>query len=167
MYILKPGIKQDSYRQWALPDRIFFGHGACHILAGVFLDSFADSAWKAAWVKPIDGFGGSHIYVTDGEIAFDYHGYSVLDRLQTHHQKVSRSRFNGWKANIAAVDFCLLNTTELNRRSMRGPGQFHGDVVARARRYVERIDHDRLQTKARSLVENSEFSSTISPQTPC
>jgi hypothetical protein len=39
MYILKPGIKRDPERRWALPDRIFFGHGACHILAGVYLEN--------------------------------------------------------------------------------------------------------------------------------
>ncbi len=34
MYVLKRGIKKDPERRWALPDRIFFGYGACHILAG-------------------------------------------------------------------------------------------------------------------------------------
>lgn len=37
MYKLKPGIKKDQMRRWALPDRIFLGNGACAILAGVFL----------------------------------------------------------------------------------------------------------------------------------
>lgn len=36
-HALKPGIKQDAVRRWALPDHIFFGYGACHILAGTFL----------------------------------------------------------------------------------------------------------------------------------
>lgn len=32
MYTLKPGIKKDPVRRWALPDRIFFGNGTCAIL---------------------------------------------------------------------------------------------------------------------------------------
>lgn len=31
--MLKPGIKTDPLRLWGLPDRIFFGHGACQFLA--------------------------------------------------------------------------------------------------------------------------------------
>jgi hypothetical protein len=34
MYVLKPGVKADPHRQWALPDRIFFGYGACHTALG-------------------------------------------------------------------------------------------------------------------------------------
>ncbi|WP_245511356.1 MULTISPECIES: hypothetical protein [unclassified Mesorhizobium] len=37
MYVLKHGIKKNPEKFWALPDRIFFGYGACHILAGTFL----------------------------------------------------------------------------------------------------------------------------------
>ena len=40
MYVLKPGLKTKTWLGiGALPDRIFFGHGACHILAGVFLET--------------------------------------------------------------------------------------------------------------------------------
>lgn len=41
MYVLKQGIKSDHHRRWSLPDRTFFGYGACHILAGVFLETSA------------------------------------------------------------------------------------------------------------------------------
>ncbi|WP_246707300.1 hypothetical protein [Mesorhizobium sp. NZP2077] len=37
MYVLKHGIKKNPEKFWALPDRIFFGYGACPILAGTFL----------------------------------------------------------------------------------------------------------------------------------
>lgn len=32
MYVLKQGMKSDPHRRWSLPDRIFFGYGACHAL---------------------------------------------------------------------------------------------------------------------------------------
>jgi hypothetical protein len=76
MYVLKPGIKADPHRRWSLPDRVFFGHGACHILAGVFLDRPPLPYFYAERVIPAEGFAGNHVYVTNGIIAFDYHGYS-------------------------------------------------------------------------------------------
>lgn len=72
MYQLKPGIKQDPERRWALPDRVFFGFGACHILAGVYLQNPPLPGFFSERVIPGDGFSGNHIYVTNGDIAFDY-----------------------------------------------------------------------------------------------
>ena len=152
MYVLKPGIKQDAARHWALPDRIFFGHGACHILAGYFLERFPDAGFTAIWLKPWEGFRGNHIFVTDGQIAFDYHGYSVLTRLLAHHERVWASRFDGWGCDAVLVDFPLLDTDALNARNMRGPDQYYGDAIERTRRYVERVDHVRQQARARALI---------------
>ena len=72
MYVLKPGIKRDPARRWALPDRIFFGHGACHILAGTYLRDPPLPGFFAERIIPGDGFAGGHAWVTDGEITFDY-----------------------------------------------------------------------------------------------
>ncbi len=152
MYVLDPAIRKGTARHWALPDRIFFGNGACHILAGVFLERFPAGGFDAYWVKPAAGFSGNHVFVTDGEVAFDYHGYSALPRLLRHHDKVWSSRFHGWTAESLRVDFLLLNTFELNVRDMRGPDQYPGDVVQRAHRYLDRINHPRLRNKAQSLV---------------
>lgn len=152
MYFLKPGIKQDAARRWALPDRIFYGHGACHILAGTYLEIYPDSGFYAVWVKPWEGFHGNHIFVTDGQIAFDYHGYSVRARLLIHHEKAWSSRFDGWGADTIPVDFPLLNTAELNARNMRGPDQYYGDAVERTQRYLKRVDHERHKEKARALL---------------
>ena len=152
MYTLKPGIKQDAVRRWSLPDRIFYGHGACHILAGVFLGRFHKTGWSAVWVKPWKGFRGSHVFATNGKIAFDYHGYSVQDRLLKHHKKAYASRYAGWKTDIIRVDFSLLDTNELNSRNMRGPDQYFGDAIERTSRYLDRIDHERQKEKAIALL---------------
>ena len=88
MYRAKPGIKKDPVRRWALPDRIFFGHGACHILAGVYLGEAPLLGFYAERIIPRDDVAGGHMYVTDGAIAFDYHGYSLRKRLLAHHRKV-------------------------------------------------------------------------------
>jgi hypothetical protein len=142
MYHLKPDIKRDPILRWALPDRVFFGHGACAILAGVFLCDQLLPGFHAERVVPGEGFAGNHIYVTDGRIAFDYHGYSVRNRLLMHHTAAWAEHYaEGWNCTLQRVDFDLLDTHELNRRKMLGPDQYLNDPIKRARSFLARIDH--------------------------
>lgn len=92
-----------------------------------------------------------HILVSDAEIAFDYHGYSVLDRLKRHHRKVWQLQYPAWEADVLPVDFDLLDTQALNQRNMRGPDQYQGDAVLRAKSYLARIDHVDAATRARQI----------------
>jgi hypothetical protein len=148
MYFLRPGIKRDPQRRWALPDRIFFGHGACHILAGTYLAAPPLAGFRAERVIPANDFAGNHIYLTDGEIAFDYHGYSARGRLLAHHRKKWSTRHAGWDCLIERVDFDLLSTEALNARKMLGPDQYLFDAVARAARFIAGIDHRNAIAKA-------------------
>ena len=152
MYVLKPGIKRDPVRRWALPDRIFFGHGACHILAGTYLAAPPLPGFHAERIIPAEGFAGNHVYVTDGTVAFDYHGYALRDRLLSHHRRgwSARSR-PGWDCVIERVDFDLLDTAELNRRKMLGPDQYGHDPTARAHRFIARVDHRKAAARAAAL----------------
>lgn len=151
MYILDPAKKEDPIRRWGLPDRIFFGHGACHILAGMYLELFPQMPFRPFMIQPAVGFTGSHVFVCDGQIAFDYHGYSVAERLTAHHRKVWTFQYPDWDADVLPVDFPLLDTHELNARNMRGPDQYLADAAQRARRYLLRIDHETAATRARGL----------------
>lgn len=151
MYRLKPGIKQDPQRRWNLPDRIFFGHGACHILAGMFLEMQPLPSFYAEWVVPDDEFSGNHVYVTNGSIAFDFHGYSARERLVEHHRRGWSDRYQGWNAQIRKVDFSLLDTVELNARKMRGPDQYLRDPLERAQRFISRINHMKAAREAASI----------------
>jgi hypothetical protein len=148
MYVLKPGIKKNPERRWALPDRIFFGYGACHILAGVFLEQPPLEGFHAERIVPAEGFWGNHIYVTNSVIAFDYHGYSSRDRLLQRHRRCWASRNVGWDCTIEKVDFHLLNTVELNQRKMLGPDQYLHDAIPRAYRFIRRIDHPKAAERA-------------------
>ena len=150
MYILAPWKKEDPAVRWKLPDRIFFGYGACHILAGVFLRQEIDPSFKAFWIKPSQ-HPGNHIFVSDGQIAFDYHGYSAVDRLKNHHWKVWTHQYSDWDAQIETVDYNLLDTSDLNQRNMRGPDQYAGDPVARAESFIQRINHKVAADRARTL----------------
>ena len=135
-YRLKPGIKEDPARRWNLPDRIFFGHGACHILAGVFLNSPYGREYSATWIKPKPALKGHHIICTRDEIAFDYHGYSNRHKLVLHHCRTWAADQPDWSYRLVEVDFDLLDTAELNARGMRGPDQYLHDPIARAEAFV-------------------------------
>ncbi len=152
-YWLKPGIKQDHVRRWALPDRIFFGHGACHILAGAYLSEPPLPGFHAERIIPRDDVPGGHMYATDGLIAFDYHGYSLRERLLAHHRRSWRQRYPDWECDIERVDFPILDTAELNRRKMLGPDQYLHDAMPRAKAFIARIDHGTAGTRAAWLAE--------------
>ena len=153
MYTLMPGIKGDPVRRWALPDRIFFGHGACHILAGVYLANPPLRGFYAERIIPGEGFAGNHIYVTDGNVTFDNHGYALRMRLlQYFTDGWSRRSSVGWHCRLERVDFDLLDQSALNERRMLGPDQYLHNPVPRARKFIERLCHERASDKAaRSL----------------
>ena len=140
--------RNDPVRRWALPDRTFFGHGACHILAGMFLRLHPNAGFIAKRIIPKAALPGAHIIISNDLISFDYHGYCVESRLIQHHTKVWRKQCVTWDADIELVDFDLLNTTALNHRKMLGPDQYWRDVLPRARAFIERIDHKRSYQRA-------------------
>lgn len=72
--------KQDPDKRWALPDRVFFACGACHILAYAFLERYRVPEMKALWLKPNSGYSGNHVFVATDDWIFDYHGYSDCRR---------------------------------------------------------------------------------------
>ena len=149
MYRMKPGTKKNPEFRWALPDRIFFGNGACHILAGVYLDRAPLEGFYAERIIPGDGFAGNHIYVTNGLVAFDHHGYSIRNRLVRYHTNNWAGEYpEGWHCNLERVSFDLLSTPELNARKMLGPDQYLDDPIQRARNYLARIDHERASANA-------------------
>ena len=150
MYRLKPGVKTDPQRRWHLPDRIFFGYGACHILAGVFLKEAPLAGFHAERIIPAEGFAGNHVFVTDGVMAFDFRGYSCRDSLMRHHiagwTRLSRP---GWRCSLEIVAFDLLHTPALNARRMLGPDQYFRDPQPRAHAFLKRFDHAAAAIRSR------------------
>lgn len=148
---LKPGIKKDPERRWALPDRVFFENGACAILAGALLRQAPLPGFYAERIIPGEGFSGNHIYVTDGVIAFDYHGYSLRNHLLLHHTSGWAGRYaEGWHCLLERVNFDLLDTRDLNNNKMLGPDQYLHDPVVRAQKFLDRIDHVGASARARA-----------------
>jgi hypothetical protein len=81
MFFPKVNVKNDPGLRWNRPDRHFFANGACQVLAFTFLERYPDMGFHARWIKPAAGFTGNHIYVTNGDSAFDYHGLTTEQRL--------------------------------------------------------------------------------------
>jgi hypothetical protein len=144
MYRLRPGIKQNPEKRWALPDRVFFACGACHILAYAFLRRFPERDFRALWIKPGQGFKGNHIIATNDQgVAFDYHGFSRLDQLIAHMQAKANRWWPGWNATLIELPPDVL-ISEAKSRSYEGlwlrePKQFLHDAMPRAERYLDRI----------------------------
>lgn len=149
MYRMKPGVKKNPERRWALPDRVFFGNGACHILAGVYLQAPPLPGFHAERIIPGDGFAGNHIFVTDGTVAFDYHGYTLRNRLLRYYTNNWAGEYSqGWHCRLEQVDFDLLSTQALNARKTLGPDQYLFDPISRAQRYLKKINHSAAHSKA-------------------
>lgn len=148
---MKPGIKSDPLRRWALPDRVLFGYGACAILAGVFPKYPPLNGFHAERIIPGEGFAGNHIYLTDGVMAFDFHGYSLRSNLLNHHTSGwSDQSAMGWNCRVERVDFDLLKTADLNQQKMFGPDQYLNDPIPRAVAFIRRIDHPSAMARAKT-----------------
>ena len=143
MYVLKPGVKRDPVRRWALPDRIFFGHGACHILAGVYLEAPPFKGLYGERIEPLAGAPGSHVYVTDGVIAFDYHGYTRWSELLEHTKTKARRLWPGWDCALTDLPMDVLVSGPKSRTYeglwLREPKQFLHDAMPRAETFVARF----------------------------
>jgi len=143
MYIIDPAIKKDLARRWALPDRAFFAAGACHILAYAFLERYPCGGFRPIWFKPGAGFIGNHIIVTDGEVAFDYHGWSGLPALVAHTRAKAGRWWPGWNAELIELPVDVLVSEQKSRRydglSLREPRQFLHDALPRAHAFLARF----------------------------
>ncbi len=143
MYRVAGGIKKDPEKRWALPDRVFFACGACHILAFAFLERYSHAGFHPVWIKPQPGFTGNHIVAVRGAIAFDYHGYSRWDDLLSHIHRKANRWWPGWGAALVDLPKDVLVSEEKSRQFdglwLREPAQFLHDARPRADRFLNRF----------------------------
>jgi hypothetical protein len=116
--------------RWALPDRVFFACGACHILAYAFLERYGSPEMKALWLKPKPGFIGNHIFVATEVWVFDYHGYSRRDRFLAHAFRRARHYLSNWDAGGEVPD--LRGPLAMRARAIPARCHAAGSCVARA-----------------------------------
>jgi len=141
---LTPGYrKSDAQMRWALPDRVFFACGACHILAHAFLARWGRPGMQALWIRPIAGFIGNHIIVDGGDWVFDYHGYVPPQRFFAHCRRRAGQRWPGWDATLVPLPMAVLVSESRSREFdglwLREPGQFLYDAMPRAEAYLDRF----------------------------
>ncbi|GEP54306.1 hypothetical protein [Reyranella soli] len=140
-----PGYhSQDQVTRWALPDRVFFACGACHILAHAFLERYGAPQHEVTWIRPVPGYWGNHIIVGTTDWVFDFHGYSRREAFFVHAWKRNRWLWPGWEATLVPLPSEVLisgmRSQEFDRRlKLRAPQQFLHDALPRARRYLERF----------------------------
>jgi hypothetical protein len=143
MYRIEGYKKRDPVLRWGLPDRVFFACGACHILAYAFLARYGLPSAEAIWIKPGSGFTGNHIFVAHGDLAFDYHGYSMRDDLLSHTRRKAAQWWPGWQASLIPLPRDVLISESKSRTYdglwLREPAQFLHDALPRAHAYIARF----------------------------
>ena len=144
MYRMRTDIpKRHLERRWALPERVFFACGACHILAYAFLERYGSAQTKAIWLKPAPGFIGNHIFIATDSWVFDYHGYSAPARYLDHTFRRARHFGPGWNAARVELPRNVLISEPLSKTYdglwLREPGQFFRDALPRARAFLDRF----------------------------
>jgi len=140
---LTPGYrKSDPDMRWALPDRVFFACGACHILAYAFLARWGRPGMQAIWIKPKTGYFGNHVFVDGGDWVFDYHGYAAKDRFIEHVWRGACRKWPGWDATLVPLPRDVLISEQKSRTYdglwLREPGQFLHDAMPRAEAFLQR-----------------------------
>ena len=144
MYRIRtPGYsKRDPAKRWALPDRVFFACGACHILAYAFLQRYAAPDRGALWIRPRGGKHG-HIVVADERWVFDYHGYRDRERYFKHTFDKARRWWPDWEADLVSLPAEVLVSEQRSKCYdglwLREPGQFLHDALPRAYAFLERF----------------------------
>lgn len=139
-----PGYsKHDPVMRWALPERVFFACGACHILAEAFLERYGEAGHRIVWIRPKPGFWGNHVFIQGRDWVFDYHGYSDPVRFIAHERKCAERYLPGWDGDLVDIPRAVL-TSEAKSREILGvwhrePGQFLHNALPRARRYLDRF----------------------------
>jgi hypothetical protein len=104
-------------------------------------EAIITAKFSAVWIKPKLNFSGNHIFVTDGKVSFDFHGYSQFDKLLAHHKKRWLQKHVDWSYTLQEVDFDLLSTQSLNARKMLGPDQYLHNPIPRAELFIDRFNH--------------------------
>lgn len=129
--------------RWALPDRVFFACGACHILASAFLERYGTNDTKVLWLKPNANHASNHIVIATETWIFDYHGYSGREAYFGHTIAKARRWWPSWSMNMIELPPAVLLSEEASRTYdglwLREPKQFLQDAMPRARSFLDRF----------------------------
>lgn len=144
MYRLRTkGGKRDPLKNWALPEKVFFACGACHILAYAFLTAYPGHGFAPIWIRPKPGYTGNHIVAVRRNLAFDYHGYSSWPTLLAHVKKRAEQWWPGWDADLVQLrEEALISESKsmtYQGLRLREPRQFLFDALPRSKSFLKRF----------------------------
>jgi hypothetical protein len=133
-----PEEKADLVGSWARADEDFFGSGACHVLAGAFLQAYPSSGFRALMIRPTNGARGGHVIVADETTVFDCRGWNRRDDFLCRYALALCAVYPGWSYTLASSDdpmgweFCRMH-------NHRHPSEFVRDPVLRAKGFLQRF----------------------------
>jgi hypothetical protein len=131
--------KHDQMRLWNRPDRPFFAAGACHVLAAAFLEAYPNAGYRPVLILPKPGLRGSHVFVSNGNTAFDYHGFSKHEHFVFHYfDKISRL-FPQWRGDVIDLKESPTSVSFCGKYNHRLPNQYLHDPMPRAFSYLARF----------------------------
>jgi len=90
-------------------------------------------------IAPHSGYRGSHVFASNGRYAFDYHGYTQIDRFLDHYFKKMNRLFPGWSADVIVLDVSPTSEEFCTAYNHRMPDKFFKDPRPRANAYVRRF----------------------------
>jgi hypothetical protein len=135
-----PEEKRDMFASWARSDQAFFAAGACHILAGLFVQLHRHQGFKMVYIKPASRFAGNHVYASDGSWAFDHNGWTKESELLAITERTYRQKYPGWsytKLSIEPTTDALENFCKNNNHRL--PWQFAHLPWERAYEYIRQF----------------------------
>jgi hypothetical protein len=125
-----PEERADQMLSWNRDDVRFFGAGACHILAFAFLEAYPEAGFRTVGLWARGREHPMHTYVTDGEWAFDFHGWTPVAELLA----VTRDDEPDADYEQRAIDIDLSSFCRKHRHRDRSDYAF--DPWERAKRYL-------------------------------
>ncbi len=130
-----PDQVADPALAWQRPDRAFFAAGACHILAQQMAER--TPGLTVVHLRPHDNRPGSHVYATDGQLAFDFNGWTDEADLIAANVNACRVADPSWCYDRVIVDADF--DSYWRAHNHRTPEQYPGDVVTRAQRFIDTL----------------------------
>ena len=140
-YHRTPEERADQSLSWKRTDKAFFAAGACHILAFTFKGLHPDRNIKIIFIRAkSNGSKAAHVYVLDGEWAFDFNGWTkekeLLEVTESEHKKRHSPDWD-YDRIIIKEDletFCKNNNHRL-------PTDFAHLPLERARNYIKQFSN--------------------------
>jgi hypothetical protein len=121
---------------WDRSDRAFFAAGACHILAYNMKSLYPNRNLQIVYIYPLHK-KGSHVYVIDGDWAFDFNGWTLESGLLAETARAYRAIYPSWDYRRIMITSDL--ETFCKEYYHRPPDKYAHDPTRRALDYLSQF----------------------------